>query len=338
MVGFPEPLQSEWTLASAIEELFAPQETKDDLLRTMFSCCHPRLSETAQVALILHILCGFSVEEVAAAFVNSPIAMEKRIARAKDTLASARTLFNISSPRDFHARLTAVHRALYLLFSEGYHGNSRETAVTAALCTDARHLTSLLLEHPFGGTPTTYALAALMALNAARLPGRVDAGGNLVALADQDRTRWDRRAICEGLNLLERAAAGSDLTSYHIEAAIAALHATAPSTQATDWRTIISLYDTLMDLAPTPVVALNRAIAIAQAHGPERGLDAVQAIAGRDQLAGYPFYAAALGELELQRGQSSRAREHFQAALAQARSPAERRFIEQRIEACGTSS
>jgi RNA polymerase sigma-70 factor (ECF subfamily) len=177
-----------------------------------------------------------------------------------------------------------------------------------------------------------------MALNAARLPGRVDAGGNLVALADQDRTQWDRRGICEGLELLERSAAGSELTSYHIEAAIAALHATAPSTQATDWRTIISLYDTLMDLAPTPVVALNRAIAIAQAHGPERGLDAVQAIAGRDQLAGYPFYAAALGELELRRGQSARAREHFQAALAQARSPAERRFIEQRIEACATSS
>ena len=329
-----DDLQSEWTMASAIEELFTPDEIRDDLLRMMFSCCHPRLPETAQVALILHILCGFSVEEVAAAFINSQAAMEKRITRAKKTLAQSRTLFNVSVSRDFAVRLSTVHRALYLLFNEGYHGASRETAVNADLCTEARHLTSLLLEHPLGATPTTHALAALMAFNSARLPGRLDAVGDLLTLADQDRARWDRGQIVEGLKLLERSATGMQLTTYHIEAAIASLHATAPSVAATDWCNIVSLYDTLLSIAPTPVVALNRAIAIAQAHGPDRGLEAVQAIAERDRLASYPFYAATLGELELHRGRHVQAREHFEAALTLTRNPAERRFIDRRIRAC----
>ena len=329
-----EALGSEWSLAPTIEELFAPHEVRDDLLRMMFSCCHPRLPETAQVALVLHILCGFSTEEVAAAFIKSHLAMEKRIARAKKTLAGAGTLFNISSPQDFGARLGTVHRALYLLFNEGYHSSSRDTAVSAQLCTEARHLTSLLLGHPLGRTPATYALAALMAFNLARLPARLDTAGDLLALADQDRTKWDRGKIDEGLKLLELSAGGVDLSSYHIEAAIASLHTTAPSLAATDWPTIISLYDTLLSICATPVVALNRAIAIAQAHGPERGLEAVHAIADRDRLARYPFYSATLGELELRREHGERAREHFEAALALTRNSTERRFIERRIRAC----
>lgn len=327
-------LGSEWSLAPTIEELFAPHEVKDDLMRMMFSCCHPRLPETAQVALVLHILCGFSTEEVAAAFIDSRVTTEKRIARGKKTLAATGRLFNISSPRDFRTRLGAVHRALYLLFNEGYHSSSHDSAVSTQLCTEACHLTSLLLEHPLGRTPATYALAALMALNFARLPGRLDAAGDLLALADQDRTKWDRRKIDEGVKLLELSAGGPDLSSYHIEAAIASLHATAPSLAATDWATVISLYDALLSISPTPVVALNRAIAIAQAHGPERGLEAVAAIADRSRLARYPFYSATLGELELRRERPERAREHFESALALARNPAERRFIERRIRAC----
>ena len=173
-----------------------------------------------------------------------------------------------------------------------------------------------------------------MCLNAARLPARLDGHGNLVALVDQDRSRWDATLITEGLKLLELSASGTTLSAYHIEAAIASLHATAPGTRQTDWRTISSLYDALMVVAPSPVAALNRAIAIAQAHGPERGLDEIRAIVDRDRLAAYPFYPAALGELELQTGQHAAAREHFQAALALSRSPMERRFINQRLRAC----
>lgn len=330
-------LQSEWTLAPAIEDLFASREVKDDLLRMMFTCCHPRLPETAQVALILNVLCGFSIDEVAAAFLSSRLAIEKRIERAKKLLAGSPTLFNVSGPAEFAARLPAVHRALYLLFNEGYHGASAESAVHAALCREARRLIALLLEPPLRGTPETYALGALMCLNAARLPARVDAVGNLVALADQDRSRWDESLISEGLKLLELSASGTKLSAYHIEAAIASLHATAPGTQHTDWRTITALYDTLMALAPSPVAALNRAIAIAQTHGPARGLDEIRGIVDRDRLAAYPFYPAALGELELQSGKYAAAREHFRAALALTRSPMERRFINQRIRACAAN-
>lgn len=331
-------LQSEWTLASTVEELFAPHEVKDDLLRMMFSCCHAELPETAQVALILHILCGFSVDEVAAAFVSGHAAMEKRIGRAKRVLAKTRTLFDVSAPREFATRLPAVHRALYLLFNEGYHGASPTAVVRAELCREARRLTATLLEHPLGATPATYGLAALMSLHASRLPARIDENGNLVALADQDRSKWDREQIAEGLRLLELSAAGPHLTNYHIEAAIASVHAAAPRTADTDWRTIISLYDTLMNIAPSPIVALNRAIAIAQAEGPERGLGEIHAIADRDRLSTYPFYAAALGELELRRGQLADAREHFLAALSLTRNPMERSFIGQRIQACGVGN
>src|SRR5277367_7153097 len=295
-------LESESTLAPAVEELFAADAIKDDQLRMMFSCCHPRLPEEAQVALVLHILCGFSVDEIASAFVSGHAAMEKRITRAKKTLAGSKKLFDIADAHDFLARLPAVQRALYLLFNEGYHGASPESAVRAELCLEAMRLTALLIDHPRGRTPATYALAALMSFNAARLPTRIDASGDLVPLYDQDRSRWDRGLIDEGLRLLTLAAVGSDVTSYHLEAAVAAAHARAATPRDTDWTQIVWLYDMLMAIRPGPVIALNRAIAVAEKDGPERGLDAIRAIDDADRLSTYPFLPAALGELELRRG------------------------------------
>ena len=327
-------IESEWTLAPAVEELFAANAIKDDLLRMMFSCCHPRLAEEGQVALILNILCGFSVDEIASAFVSGHAAIEKRITRAKKLLAGSKRLFDVTAPADFAARLPAVQRALYLLFNEGYHGASAETAVRTELCHEAMRLAAVLLEHPLGATPTTYALSALMCLNAARLPARVDASGNLTSLFEQDRSLWNRKLVTEGIQLLELAATGSELTEYHVEAAIASVHANAPRAEDTDWGRIGSLYDTLISIRPSPIVALNRAIAIAQRDGPQRGLDAIAAIKDRDRLAAYPFYPAALGELELRRGRHATAREHFRAALALARNPMERRFLDQRMSAC----
>jgi RNA polymerase sigma-70 factor (ECF subfamily) len=327
-------LESEWTLAPVVEELFSASAIKDDLLRMMFSCCHPQLPEAAQVPLILHVLCGFSADETASAFVSTHAAIEKRITRAKKVLARSKRLFDTAVPGDFSARLPAVHRALYLLFNEGYHGASAETAVRADLCREGMRLTAMLLEHPFGSTPATYALAALMALDAARLPARVDASGNLISLLEQDRAQWDQQLITEGLKFLELSATGSELTEYHVEAAIASVHACALRTEDTDWKAIVLLYDTLMRIRPSPVVALNRAIAVAQKDGPERGLDEILCIPERDRLASYPFYSAALGEIELRRGRPETAREHFRAALALARNAMERRFLDRRITAC----
>ena len=327
-------LQSEWTLAPVVEELFASNEINDDQLRMMFSCCHPRLPEEAQVALILHILCGFSVGEIAGAFVSAHGAIEKRITRAKKVLAASKNLFDVAVAGDFSARLPAVHRALYLLFNEGYHGASPESAVRVELCREAMRLTAKLLEHPLGTTPATHALAALMCLHAARLPARVDASGNLNSLFDQDRSQWDQEIVVEGLRLLDFSAKGTELSEYHVEAAIASIHTRALRSEDTDWTAIVSLYNTLITLRPSPIVALNRAIAIAQKEGPERGLEEIGLIADRDRLAAYPFFSAALGELEFRCGRPETAREHFRAALALARNPMERRFLDLRISAC----
>jgi len=327
-------LESEWTLVPAIQEVFSPAAIKDDELRMMFSCCHPRLSEESQIALILHILCGFSVGEVVGAFVSGHAAMEKRITRAKKVLAESKRLFEIADSQDFSARLPAVQRALYLLFNEGYHGASPESAVRTGLCQEAMRLTKILLGHPLGATPATHALAALMHLHAARLPSRVDASGNLSSFFEQDRSRWDAKLIAEGQELLNLAASGPELSEYHVEAGIAAMHATAPTAEKTDWRTIVSFYDTLMSIRPSPVVALNRAIAVAELEGPERGLKELRAIEGRERLLSYPFYSAAFGELELRRGKRKVAREHFEAALLLARSPMERQFLQRRVDAC----
>ena len=327
-------LDSEWTLKPTVEEQFAAPAIKDDPLRMMFSCCHPRLPEQAQVALVLHILCGFTVDEIAGAFVASHSAIEKRIGRAKKVLAASKKLFDVASREEFERRVPAVRRAIYLLFNEGYHGASSASAIRAELCQEAIRLSRVLLDHPMGKAPATYALASLMCLHAARLPSRVDDSGNLAPLAEQDRSRWDRSLIREGRRLLEISAEGAEASEYHIEAAIAAVHARARRAKDTDWKTIASLYDTLMAIKPSPIVALNRAIAVAQSEGAERGLEEIDAIEGRERLASYPFYPAAIGELELRLGRRERARERFRSALALARNPDERRFLEGRVQAC----
>ena len=326
-------IESEWTLAPAVHELLGPAAIQDDELRMMFSCCHPRLAEPAQIALILHILCGFSTGEIAAAFLSNNAAIEKRITRAKKVLAGSKKLFELTAA-DFAGRLSAVHRALYLLFNEGYHGASAECAVRGELCGEALRLAGLLRRHALASTPATLALGALMCLHAARLAGRVDAAGELHTLFEQDRSRWDAQLISEGQRLLDLSATGSELTEYHVEAAIASVHTRARSAEETDWERIVALYDMLIAIRPSPVVALNRAIAIAQHRGPERGLEAIRAIDGLDRLDAYPFYPATLGELELRRGRTDIAHGHFCSALALARSPMERRFIERRIAVC----
>ena len=327
-------LESEWTLVPTVNEVFVASSIQDDMLRVMFSCCHPRLPEEAQVALVLNVLCGFSVGEIAAAFLNSEAAVQKRITRAKKVFTSAKRLFDLADA-DCAARLSAVQRSLYLLFNEGYHGASTESAVRAELCHEAIRLARLLGDHPISGTPATHALVALMCLHAARLPGRVGTDGNLSTLGAQDRSRWDQVLLAEGRRWLERsAAAAAEITEYHVEASIAAVHAAAARTEDTDWSLIVGLYDRLLTLRPSPVVALNRAIAVGEHEGPARGLEEIERITGRDRLSGYPFYFAALGEFECRCARFDDARSHWRKALALARNPMERRFFTQRLETC----
>jgi RNA polymerase sigma-70 factor (ECF subfamily) len=236
---------------------------------------------------------------------------------------------------EFASRLSTVQRALYLRFNEGYHSASTVSAVRAELCGQALRLVSLLSEHVPAATPTTHALAALTYLYAARLPARLDAAGDLNTLADQDRSLWDRRLVEEGLASFDRSRAGSDVSAYHVEAAIAVVHASARTFAETDWSAIVSLYDRLLTVAPSPVVALNRAIALGQLDS-ERGLRELSIIADADRLSAYPFYPAAFGDLELRRGNLEAACRHFSKALGLARNDAERRFLEKRLRSCAS--
>ena len=328
-----QQVESEWLVGSLVDEAFAADSIRAEQLRMMFSCCHLRLAQEAQIALILNILCGFGAGEIAQAFLTGRAAIEKRIARGKKSLTTTHRRFDLTDA-DFTERLSAVRRALYLLFNEGYHGASAESAVRVELCSEAIRLAELLLEYPPAAVPETRALAALMCLHAARLPARIDSAGDLSPLLEQNRARWDAELLERGLAFFEQAASGQELTPFHIEAAIAATHAAAADLASTDWPGIVGLYDRLLALAPSPVVALNRAIALAQWDGPDKGLEAIVAIEDRARLEHYPFYPAAIGELELQRGNRSAAREWFAQAAALARNPTERRFLEKRLQAC----
>ncbi len=308
----------------------------DDELRLMFSCCDPALSAQAQVGVILKYLCGFSVREIAQAFLSGEEAVEKQLFRSRRALELRGTLYEVRDPSQVRERLPAVHAAVYLLFNEGYHG-AHPQPVREDLCHEAMRLGVLLAGLP-GAGPETQALLALFCFLGARLAARLDDDGNLLLLAEQDRSRWDRELVAEGLRRLDLSAEGQALTAYHLEAAIAARHATAPSFAQTDWRSIRELYDLLLGLRATPVVALNRAIALGMAEGPEAGLQALAAIEGRDRLARYPFLPAAVAEFELRAGRPERAASQLRAALLLARNGAEEAVLARKLAACGGTS
>ena len=327
-------IASEASLKPAVDEVFADEALRDEQLRMMFACCHTRLPEEVQVALVLNLLGGFGMHEIAAAFLVGDAAMEKRIQRGKQTLAEAPGLLEVT-PERVEAGLGAVHRALYLIFNEGYHGNHPEETVRAELCAEAIRLGSLLAESAGIATPETHALLALMFLTAARLPGGVDAQGELVPLEAQDRSLWDPSLVERGIDALNRSAEGETMSAYHVEAAIAFEHTLAPSHAQTAWRRIASHYDLLFALRPSPVVALSRAIALGELEGPDRALKELAAIDDRERLEGSPFYRAAVAEQQLRAGRLDDARASFRTAIGEARSPAERRFLERKLVKCG---
>ncbi len=314
-------------------EVAYEQELRDDQLSMMFSCCHPELSPEVQVTLILKTLCGFSVAEIASALLASEEAIEKRLGRARQLLRESGTFVKITAGPEIPARLEAVYQAIYLLFNEGYHASQSERAVREDLCYEALRLALILSEHPESARPKTFALVSLFCLNAARLPGRVDADGLLLQLSEQDRSQWDKKLVALGFHYLERSASETELSEFHIEAAIASLHSGARSFTETNWTKIRDLYDLLYALRPTPIVALNRAIALGNAEGPESGLAELERIPDAEKLRSYPFYPAAQGEFQRLAGRPERARPYFERALELARNPAEARFLKGKLAA-----
>jgi len=313
---------------------FSEHEIADDRLRMMFVCCHPVIPSEAQVALALKTLCGFSVAEISHAFLTTEAAIAKRLTRAKQKIQEAHVPFEIPAGDELASRLDSVLQSLYLLFNEGYKASSGEKLVRGELCEEAIRLTELLAQHPAGNHPKTHALLALMLFNAARLAAREDDQGNLLRLEEQDRTSWDQAMIARGMSHLRESAAGGVVSEYHLQAGIAACHATAKDYQSTDWARILSLYDRLMEFDDSPVVALNRAVAVANVHGAKTGLEAVRAIRDSKKLDSYYLLYAVIGELEMRLNNREAAAQEFRKAFELTETKSERAFLLKRLRDC----
>ncbi|MDB6139634.1 MAG: putative polymerase, sigma-24 subunit, subfamily [Verrucomicrobiaceae bacterium] len=309
-------------------------EIKDDNLRLMFACCHPLIPQEAQTALALKTLCGFSPAEIAKAFLTSEAAIAKRLTRARQRIQEQGIPFEIPAGAELAVRLDGVLQIIYLLFNEGYKASGGENLVRADLCLEAIRLAGLLAGHPSTDLPHTHALMALMLLDAARLPARTDGEGNMLRLQDQDRKLWDYHMITRGVMHLNQSAVGEELSAYHLQAGIAACHCMAPDYESTDWRRILSLYDRLAEVNGSPVVGLNRAVAMAKVDGPEKGLEAVEAIEGRGGLESYYLLHAVLGEFQMQLRRFPLAAQHWQRAIELAALPSEQAFLRQRLKEC----
>lgn len=333
------PLDQHGDRVEALAEDFREPDDgviEDDRLRLVFTCCHPALSPDAQVALTLREVCGLTTEEIAAAFLTSAPTLAQRIVRAKTKIRDARIPYEVPAPEQLPERLDNVLRVIYLVFNEGYSASSGESPVRQEVAGEAIRLGRLLIQ--MLPEPEAVGLLALMLLHESRRSARISPGGDLIPLEDQDRSRWDRELINEGMALVDRAFATGQIGPYMIQAAISATHAEAPEWAGTDWKQIVGLYDVLLKLEPSPVIELNRAVAVAMRDGPEVGLALVDAIMADPKLAGYRLAHAARADLCRRLGRAEEARGAYQMALSLTRQEPERRFFERRLASLPLSS
>jgi RNA polymerase sigma-70 factor (ECF subfamily) len=305
------------------------ESVQDDRLRLIFTCCHPALAADAQIALTLREVCGLTTEEIAQAFLTPPPTLAQRIVRAKAKIRSARIPYRVPDPRELPERLGAVLRVIYLVFNEGYAASSGRSVTRHDLSSEAIRLGRLLVEL----LPEAEArgLLALMLLHESRRAARTTPEGEVVLLEDQDRRLWDRALIAEGMRLVEQALRGRPAGPYAVQAAISAVHATAPGPSETDWNEIVGLYDVLGRLEPSPVIELNRAVAVAMRDGPASGVALIDAILDRGDLADYRPAHAARADLCRRLGATADARASYERALALTKQEPERRYLERRL-------
>jgi RNA polymerase sigma-70 factor (ECF subfamily) len=305
-------------------------DVEDDRLRLVFTCCHPALRPEAQVALTLREVCGLTTEEIAGAFLTAPTTVAQRIVRAKAKIREAKIPYQVPSREDLPDRLDAVLQVVYLVFNEGYSASSGDSLTRPDLSGEAIRLGRLLVELLL--EPEVLGLLALMLLHESRRGARTSPTGEIILLDDQNRTLWDRTLIAEGTALVERAFSSGTVGPYAVQAAISAVHAAAPEPSATDWTQIVALYDLLQRAAPSPVVELNRAVAVAMRDGPAAGLALIDALQARGDLADYHLLHSARGELCRRLGRTTEARAAFEQALSLAKQEPERRFLAERIK------
>jgi RNA polymerase sigma-70 factor (ECF subfamily) len=309
---------------------------EDDRLRLIFTCCHPSLGEDAQVALTLREICGLTTEAIAQAFLTPAPTLAQRIVRAKSKIRTAGIPYRVPTPAELPTRLDAVLRVIYLVFNEGYAASSGPSLTRHDLSSEAIRLGRLLVD--LLDEPEAQGLLALMLLHESRRTARTTDAGEIVRLEEQDRTQWNRELIAEGVGLVRRALASRRFGAYTLQAAIAAVHAEAPSAEATDWEEIVGLYDVLARTAPSPVVDLNRAVAVAMRDGPAAGLALVDAILARGDLRDYHLAHAARADFARRLGRLDEARAAYRRALDLARLDPERRFLQRRLDELGADA
>lgn len=331
-------LKSEYTLGPTVNNIFLEQEITDSQLRMIFACCHPAIPLESQVALTLKTLCGLSVQEIAAAFLTNEETVAKRIYRAKEKIRTERIELEVPAGSQLAARTDAVLKTLYLLFNEGYNSSHPEKLIREDLCAEAMRLCLLLTTQKQTGYPRVKALLSLMCFQASRLSARLDDKGNIILLKYQDRMKWYRPLIQKGFDYLDAATesfvqgttSGED-SPYHLEAAIASLHAASPSFEATDWKTIYHLYELLYRMQPGPVIALNKAIASVYAMSKQHALEQLQQIKGLEQ---HHLYHASLGEMYFELEEKALAKKYFEKAFELTGSQTERQLLLQKISLC----
>jgi RNA polymerase sigma factor (sigma-70 family) len=319
------------------EAAFRPEITlleaiEDDQLRMMFTCCHPAIPEHSQIALTLKTLCGFSVPEIARAFLSEETTVAQRLVRAKRLLRERNVAFDVPASGELKARLAPVLRVLYLLFNEGYSAREGEDLIRRDLCEEAVRLATLVAEHPEVRLPEARALLALLLLQSSRLDARLDEGGNLLLLAEQDRKVWDKALIQQGLAWLDRSAEGSEITTYHLEAEIAAHHALAESFNATDWQAVLTAYDELLKRTGSPVVAINRAVALGMVYGPQEAIASLEQLRKSKSLRTYHLLYSTLGYFYVELGNIGAAINCYSEAQSLTASMPEKRLLQRRID------
>src|SRR5262245_49886897 len=334
-------LNPEWTRlicgdegSDPLSRFFLSHEIADSQLRMIFTCCHPQLPEESQIALTLKTLCGFSTHEIARALLTTEANVKKRIARAKRKFVDEEIAFEVPAGYALKPRLGSVHTVLYLLFNEGYSSSQPYELIRRDLCEEAIRLCLLLFDHPASTNPETAALLALMLLHASRFDARLDESGNILLLEEQDRGRWNQHLIERGIYYLNESASGDRISRYHLEAAIAAHHSIAPGFAETDWAAILLLYDDLTQTHPSPIHELNRAIAVAQVHGPDAGIAAIEQIQELENLQDYHLLHATFGEFHRRAGRAEEARRCFRRAMECTVSVSEKRLLQRKLEDC----
>ena len=327
-------MEARFNEASVVNAEIDDEEIDDDRLRLIFTCCHPALPAEGQVALTLREICGLTTEEIARAFLVTPATLAQRIVRAKAKIREASIPYEVPSPQELPARLNTVLQVVYLVFNEGYSAAAGAEVTRAELTSEAIRLGRLLTElqtESEGPEPEVIGLLALMLLQESRRAARTSPTGELILLEQQDRSLWNRAQIAEGVALVRRALSSRRFGPYTLQAAIAAVHAEAESSAATDWRQIVALYDQLARIQPSPVVQLNRAVAIAMRDGPEAGLAHIDAVLEQGELANYYLAHSARADMYRRLGRSAEARASYEKALALTQQEPERQFLQERI-------